>query len=476
MVRGQLPRIGRLLRLALIGAAVFFIFIFAVVWLSIVVGLSVSMPFLTQFFPDHEILSVLGVISFLFVIGLPILGVVLSIVRLVFHRRIGRPWAIGLGVLWTVSFFSFVSIGGRLGQEFVQEEQVEKGLAMPDVSSDTLTLAFLPDANNDRRFHFGTNNIELPGVAVHYRVGPSADAQWHLTQATTARGYRKAEAQQLATDFVVPIQWEQDRIVAPREIDFADIPKWRNQRAVLDVQVPVGKYVRFDSPTVAANTRGKMDNRTNGSLYRISAGGILVCQDCTAATVTEQQDNRQESQYKEFNKIEMTGPMKVTISKGDRYDVQITGDKEYLGQVSTTQTDDRLRVALAADKSKSVVRVYITLPNLEELRLEGTDDVLVKGFEGGDLNIAASGDFELKTEIRIQTLHLTANEGVSVEFTGSAQELNASLNNGSRLDTDRGKVATARLVARGGSRVKISKSTKIEQQDFDEDSVLRLFE
>lgn len=476
VVREQLPRVGRLFRLALIGVAVFFIFIFAAVWLSIVVGLSVCMPFLTQFFPDHEVMSVLGVISFLFVVGLPILGVVLTIIRLVFHRRIGRPWAIGLGVVWFVSFFSFVSIGGRLGQEFAQEEQVEKGLTMGDLSSDTLTLAFLPDGNNDRRFHFGVVPIELPEGEVRYAVGPSADAQWHLAQSTTARGYRKAEAQQLAADFVVPIQFEQNRIVAPHEIDFEDIPKWRNQRAVLDIQVPVGKYVRFENPLVAANTRGKMDNHTDGSLYRMSAGGTLICQDCTAATTTEEQGNLQESQYKDFKKIEMTGPMKVIISKGDRYDVQITGDKQYLGQVTTTQTDGVLRVDLATDQLGSPVRVYITLPNLEELALEDTDDVLVKGFESGALTIAASGDFELKTEVKVQTLHLTADEGVSVEFTGSVEQLNATLDNESRLDTDRGNVTTARLVARDGSRVKISKNTKIEEQDFDEDSVLRLFE
>ena len=76
----------------LIVAAIFFIFIFAMVWLGIIAGLTFSMPLLTNFFPGQELMTAIAMINVLFTIGLPLLAVILLIVRVVFGRRMGKGW------------------------------------------------------------------------------------------------------------------------------------------------------------------------------------------------------------------------------------------------------------------------------------------------------------------------------------------------------------------------------------------------
>ena len=87
----------------LIVAAIFFIFIFAMVWLGIIAGLTFSMPLLTNFFPGQELMTAIAMINVLFTIGLPLLAVILLIVRVVFGRRMGKGWSTAMIVFWFIN-------------------------------------------------------------------------------------------------------------------------------------------------------------------------------------------------------------------------------------------------------------------------------------------------------------------------------------------------------------------------------------
>jgi hypothetical protein len=472
------------LRGLLIAAAIFFIFIFAMVWLGIITGLTVAMPVLTNFFPGQEVMTVIAMGNALFTISLPLLAIILLIVRVVFGRRIGKGWSTAMIVFWFINVFSLVSIGGTLAQEFMVEDHTEETLPAADFAAETVELTYYNwSGENTARVFIFDEEVELPGAMTRFNVQKSPDSEWHLKKIVEARGKRGADARNLANELPLDIQMSTGSLAIPQEIPFAELSKWRAQDARLEVQVPVGAYIKVGGEVVDAGDI-RVDKYPEAiQLYLMDATGKLICQDCPAdaqeigqrelseVTPVEQQ---QLAQYQDYQNIILRGNIKVTIEQGEVYDFRLTGAQANLDQMVTTLEDGILTVNGENVEAGSLMRLYLTLPNLQEVTLEQTNDVLIKGFSGESLSINASGNFALKTTVDVQELNLEAAAGVEVEFTGTAERLNAHLEAGSRLDTDRGTVKEATISASDGSKVKLGASTAIKEQNISENSSLRI--
>lgn len=484
----HLPKVGRMLRTVLILIAIFFIVIFTLVWFAIVAGITFSAPFLTNFFPSKEGLTILMMINLLFVIGIPLVAIIISIVRLTWKRKMGRGWKTTLAILWLVNIISFTAVGGTLAQEFVAQEEVEQLLPM-DNSTEILSLSYYKlAAYNDKYHYFINNEIELPGAPIHYAIKKSSDQTWRLNQLVSSRGKRAAAARDLAYEIELPLQIKDGSISSPQKIPFTELSKWRNQNVVLEVMVPVGKFIRIDYD-VFRKIKGirNYDYSRKNCLYLMTESGNLECQDCDAEqeqevqgissesnTSTSSSVTEQSPELADFDKISLSGPMKITIEHGTSYDVKIIGSGQDLAELEQELDGDVLELSLDMEITTAPVRIFITTPNLSELELESTGDVLLRGFNLENLDITASGEFGLKATIVVQALSLDISDGLEFEFTGEAQHINATLTNESRLDTDRGKVKEIILDVTDASKVKLNSSVTILEQDIDEDSSLRI--
>lgn len=421
----------------------------------------------------------IAMINVLFTVGIPILAIILGIVRVVFGRRMGKAWIIAMIVFWFINVFSLASIGGTLSQEFMVEEQIEERISTDDFIADPLTLSYYRMADqNDRRFYIGGERIELPGAPAHYTIKKSPDGEWHFNKLVKARGRKGADARALAADLHFPLQVSEGSLAIPREVPFTEIAKWRDQQVTVEVLVPEGASLNLTERVV---DRGNMrvDQYPSGTqLYKMSSSGQLLCQSCPAETTEIDADapaqEKQLSEFQDYNSVILSGSMKVTIEQGDRYDLQMAGPGQYLSQIVSSQEDGVLTVNQPLEDLSAPVRIYITMPDLQELTLEHTDDVRVKDFSGEQISINAAGEFELKAMVDVQELNIVAAEGVSVEFTGKTELLNAQLENESRLDTDRGVVSKARLSVTEGSRMKIKQGVEILEQAVSENSSLRI--
>lgn len=451
------------------------------VWLGIIAGLTFSMPLLTNFFPGQELMTAIAMINVLFTVGLPLLAVILLIVRVVFGRRMGKGWSTAMIVFWFINVFSLASIGGTLAQEFMVEEQVEQQLGTASFAAETVALSYydLQD-QHDQRFMIFDEEVQLPGATSRFSIKKSPDSEWHLNKQVTARGKRSADARALAAELPYTLQEGVGSLAIPREVPFSELSKWRVQEVKMELQVPVGAYLVI-SEEVADLGNFTLDKHPSSTQrYQMNVDGQLICQDCPAelskgnSTDANPVEQQALPQYQDYNNISLTGPMKVTIEKGDTYDLRLTGENQDLRKVVTTLEDGVLKINLEATDLESPVRLYLTLPDLQALVLNHTDDVRVKDFTGEQLSITASGDFELKTTVDVQALDLRGNEGVAIEFTGSTTHLNAQLEGGSRLDTDRGKVKTASIAAADGSSVKLGAEVQVSEQSISEDSSLRI--
>jgi len=479
-----LPNIGRILRTILIIAAIFFIVVFTFVWFGIIAGVTFSAPFLTNFFPGKESLTILMMINLLFVIGIPLVMVIITIVRLVWKRRMGRGWKTTLLILWLVNGVSLIAIGGTLAQEFVTEDEIQQLLPL-DNSSETLSLGYYMPEHYDRNIkYFGGKGIQMPSVPVRYAIVKSNDQSWRLNQIVSSHGKRGEEARALAWEIELPLKIVEGSVASPEEIPFNELSKWRNQEVVLELAVPVGKFVRLGSDVMRHSSSISIDYhpKEGERLYQMSETGQLICQNC----ITSESDasetsidslsdvDGQVNEIEYFDRISLSGPMKVTIEEGENRSLRILAKEQDLANVENVQENDQLSIHLNTEQTSSPVRVFITAPLFDELTLESTDDVLLRGFTFETLNIIAKGDFELKTDIVVEELNLEAGDGVEVEFTGNAELINAELTDASRLDTDRGNVVGISFNLEGNSRLKLGAGINIIKQNSDEGSSFRI--
>lgn len=488
-MRSSLPNIGKALRIVLIAAAIFFIGAFAIGWLGFIAGMAAVMPFLTNFFPGQELLTIIGMLSMLFVIGLPLLGIILFIVRLAFGRRIGKNWSIGLIVLWFISFFTLASIGGSLAQDFMIEETIEEPVSAAAFAADTVQLSYYKlESQTDRKFHFGRNAVSLPPATATFRIVKSEDAQWGLNQRVTARSRRAESARELARELYVPLEMSTGSLSVPQQIPFENLSKWRAQEVEMVVAVPVGAYVRMNR-RVASFGRMSLDQRPEGDgLYRMSQDGRLICQDCAPAasestTMTTNIDapetatelSASTAAFSGYSGVQISGPVKVLIEYGDTYDYRVTGNAADLESIEAAVDDGQLLFHLPGEAFEEVVRLIIQTPTLNSIDLTDTDDVRIKGFNSNSLLVNAQGNLSVNINSTVQQLTINASQEAEVEFTGEAEQLVASVDN-ARLETDRGRVNQAQLNAQNGSRVKLGAGTNINQQVVSDDSKLRIDE
>lgn len=461
------------------------------------------MPFLTNFFPGQEAMTVVSMMNLLFVIGIPLIAIILGIVRVVFRRRIGKGWAVGLGLFWLMNTVSLVGFGGTLAQEFLVEDHVEELVDASAFAADTVQLSLNKMAHSEGpRFRFGPDPIGLPGADVFTQIRKSTDADWHLMLSKFSRARNGKDARSLATELNVSLEKAPGKLVIPSHVPFTELSKWRAQEIVTELKVPVGAYVYLGPALIHNGSDIPYDHfpRKDKQLYQMSANGELICQDCPAKSYEEGNEGEGEgigeadsegigeadgegigetdienktSEYQDFNSLDITGPFKVTIEQGDTYDVQFSGNGRFQEVLTTVQNDQTLSLSLG-EATDAPVRVYITVPSLKALNLIDTDDVLVKDFSLEQLDVTASGEFELKTDVNVELFTLEAQNGVEVELVGSTGKLIANLSNESRLDTDRGTVELASLTAAEGSRIKIGEGVEVQEQNISENSNLKI--
>lgn len=443
------------------------------------------MPVLTNFFPGQEGMTVVAMINLLFTIGIPLVAMVLLIVRVVFQRRIGRGWAVGLGAFWLINAISLGGIGGTLAQDFVTEDQYSQAVDLnATLNADTIRLSHYDWDNDDIKvFRFGDEKIHLPGAEVEFAIQKSKDQDWHLEKTVSARGRRNASALELARETNLPLKISNGHIEAPKEIPFGELSKWRNQKAILTLSVPEGAYVIIEKD-VCRYSRGRLPLRKHEHgkhLYQMDADGQLTCLDCTNVDenrttehTTEQTPNNMASlENASFTAIEMRGPIRATIEQGDDYSIRVDGNNSQMRRFNQEQIDNKLHLVFDQDGG-SPIRVFVTMPTINDLKLVGTDDILIKEFEGEELSIYCESKNSVKADVVVDKLMVELLNVAEFEFIGDAQHLDAKLHEVSRMDTDRGDVATATLDLKNQSRAKLNSDVQILEQNISPGSKLRL--
>jgi len=111
----------------------------------------------------------------------------------------------------------------------------------------------------------------------------------------------------------------------------------------------------------------------------------------------------------DFSSITLRGSAQLHVQIGEPASLVVEGNEEAVRRLETEVSGDTLQIrtsrkewVMPGGSSRLVVKV--TVPTLEELRLEGGNDVRVAGFDGGDTTIEIEGAANLKANGRLDEL------------------------------------------------------------------------
>jgi len=133
--------------------------------------------------------------------------------------------------------------------------------------------------------------------------------------------------------------------------------------------------------------------------------------------------------------VELNGPIDLILSQGPAAALKVRGEQRLLGNVETIQDGDALRIGTKGMLllHRRPLQVYLTLPSLTELTVNGSGDTTVNGFSGEkfDLQLHGAGNVTFNGRYRQLAagvhgsgdLNLNAgnSEHIALEMVGSGQ-------------------------------------------------------
>ena len=111
----------------------------------------------------------------------------------------------------------------------------------------------------------------------------------------------------------------------------------------------------------------------------------------------------------DFDSIVVRGSAQLHVTVGPPATLSVEGSEEAVRELQTEVSGDTLRIRTSRKEwmfpgGNSRLVVKVTVPKLEDLKLEGGNDVRLIGFNGGDTTIEIEGAANLKANGRVDEL------------------------------------------------------------------------
>jgi hypothetical protein len=259
---------SRLLHIIGVLFKVFFLFIGGILVFAILISLigilfsGISLMglkdfILTGFWQNLVAFNTLG-----FLIGVPIVAILFWLIkRLLGIQSKYKFFGYFFGGLFFIGLISFLVLANMIARDFRTKEVLAEDITLKTPSNNKLELQ-LSETNtkfyNDFWFKFDEDedgkgfpllsengDSLLLNFATKIRIVPSKDSLYHAHISKSARGYTHAAATQTAQLIDVPLNQQDSILFIPKGFPITKQSKFRNQKFLLVIEVPIGKQIRI---------------------------------------------------------------------------------------------------------------------------------------------------------------------------------------------------------------------------------------
>lgn len=247
---------------------------------------------------------ILGVFSFIVVLGIPVLMLIYGGVKLLFRIRYHNRWLnVSLGILWTIGIITGFYVSVVTVKQFNQTSRIKETFMIHGIG-DTLVVKMTPGIanlksmsfeNNDdidtylsknhSGYCFGENNHNLSVIGyAGLDVVENTSDSIELIITRSSRGNSKREANENAKAIQYTYHQEGNALVFDEIFQVLEGAKFRAQELDIKIKLPKGKVVYFDKSVKyllddVDNTTNTWDGDMISRRWKMTERG-LKCIDC----------------------------------------------------------------------------------------------------------------------------------------------------------------------------------------------------
>ena len=170
----------------------------------------------------------------------------------------------------------------------------------------------------------------------------------------------------------------------------------------------------------------------------------------------------QEREVSEFSKVHLKGSGKVFLTPGEKQSLEIKTDDNIMPLIETDVSGNKLTISHGNHHLRPTsFEVYITLENLEGVRISGSGDIIGKGrfvTDTLDTEISGSGDMDLEVETGLLETKISGSG--SIHLSGKAEDYTVSISGSGKInafDVD-AKHVSVKVSGSGDCRVSASET------------------
>lgn len=337
--------------------------------------------------------------TLIFFIAVPIIGIITWIIRRIAKIKSNRKWLrSSFAAMWILGLVCFIALISSVFRDFrsintINEEQVV--LTNPRVAKLEVTT-LTPEKRFYRRqwLQLRPYDVLTEDTAfvrnVRVEIVKATGDSFYVTMLRLSNGYNKTQANQLAEKIEFNTRQLDSVLIIDRGIAINKTDKFRNQRVILTIHVPVGKQIRVDESIGWGNDvriegpwgedwRVEMDDVESGwdrgETYTMKEDGLYDLRGEPASDWKRSQRRRERGiEIKE-------GGHKVTI---DQNGVRVEDDADYRYE------KERHEKAVDSIKSKREIEVQRVKDSLRKEK-EKIDEQ-IKKVEENKSNASAPGN------------------------------------------------------------------------------------
>ena len=421
------------------------------------------MPFATFLF-GTPLFGFVGIANAFFIVALPIIGFIQFAARYVFKRKSNSGFRSGMVVFWIINIISFFSIGSYVFRDFNQEKETVQVPQEHFFTVDSVQLKMAESIGKNSLVNIDgativDDNLVVPNIKISFEK--SQDEKFRIFKSYFSRGKNSKEIEKLTSEISYEPIILNNEIIFPAEFIIPKGSKWRKQEVEIKIAVPQGKTIQFGNES--HNRFNRYVNyhhhyhdadlqipsvRWHGEhVWTMQEKGWYSKPDAT-------QEKGNDLGFKDFKSVRVKGDLKVQISKGDVFEVKVTGKERGLRTVDLEQIGDVIHIETSSNHRSSPVRLYITAPDLESIDVEKTDDVKITGFDGKKLSVSGERSHEVKVFVNVDSLSLNFKQTKS-DIRGKGKFLRAKLDNAGKMDAEHFVVDNAYIIGENTRNIKV---------------------
>lgn len=216
------------------------------------IGAGVGVMPLHDFFLQGSTQYLFALGTLVLFIGVPIISILVWFIRrLMKVRKHNKFIGYAFTALWFVGLFCLIALLGSIRHSFSTQVGKREEITIQQPASGKLEVAIA-----DEQITYYNGWFEMDGLVsidgdsmyvntAKVNVVKSKDSLYHIHLIRMSRGRDREQAQQLAEKISFPIVQKADIIYLPGTFAIARNDKWRNQKVMIVIEVPVGKYIRM---------------------------------------------------------------------------------------------------------------------------------------------------------------------------------------------------------------------------------------